>query len=549
MKKSLLASAALMAAMTISGTALAEGNYGSLNLGLSSIDGFSDNSTLDTVVGGIPLESAFDFSSSKSISGALGRRMSPNLRMEIELNYRNADMSSKLTSLSFGGSPAVEAVAPVAEGDILVPFSPATAYVPPVEAEFYTQAEIDGLRSGASLKEDGTAYTAEEITALIADTSVRITGVTGVTAAYYTQPEIDALVADTDLKEDGSVYTADEIAALVSAKAEIPGSVRVIGVTGVTEEFYTALEITKLTSGVGGDIDPQTGIEYVDDTTIAGLIPGESVKVIGVEEVTEEFYTADEITKLTSGVGGDIDPQTGIEYVDDTTIAGLTAHEDVVIGSARITGVEEVIEVLYTQDEINLLQVGASLKEDGTAYAQAEIDALEAGTSVKITGQAEIPAQDDAIEEVVAGPDDVVAEIVGVEADEPIILTASERGIGDIESTTALVNVYYDFTSESKFTPYLSLGAGMGWHTAAISDYTITMSKGDEVLAVEHVAGTSAKDHAFAYQLGFGGSYEVAKSTYLTAGYRHIGSAALNFDGIDADIGVHEINAGIRMEF
>jgi len=143
-----------------------------------------------------------------------------------------------------------------------------------------------------------------------------------------------------------------------------------------------------------------------------------------------------------------------------------------------------------------------------------------------------------------------VEGVIGVT---PEILRMSERSIGDIESTTALVNVYYDFNSESKFTPYLSLGAGIGWHKATTNDYTITsdMRTPDNLLddEVTYMAGINARDHAFAYQLGFGGSYEVAKSTYLTAGYRHIGSSALNFDGIDADINVHEINAGIRMEF
>lgn len=550
MNRSVISLAVATVLSTISGTALAEGNYGSLNLGLSSIDGFSDNSTLDTGVGGIPLESAFDFKNSKSISGALGRRMSPNLRMEIELNYRKADMSSKLTSLSFGGSPAVEAIAPIVEGDILVPFSPATAYVPPVDEILYTQVEIDGLQAGASLDPDGVAYDQAGIDALIADDpdngvigSVRITGQTAVPVAFYTADEITALKIEADNKEDGTAFTQAEIDALIPG-----GSVMTTAVAEVLQEFYSTEELAALIPG-----DLQANGEPHDATTITTARDAETTAVTGganAGETVEKVTQVNQVDVVLYDQAAIDLLQAGPSLKEDGTAFTQAEIDDLVAdNSVRISAKAAIPEQLYTQAEINGLQAGASLKEDGEAFTQEEITALEAGTSVKITGQAEILAQDDAIEEVVAGPDDVVEGVEGVEADEPIVLTASERGIGDIESTTALINVYYDFTSESKFTPYMSLGAGMGWHTATISDYTITMSKGDEVLGIEHVSGTSAKDHAFAYQLGFGGSYEVAESTYLTAGYRHIGSAALNFDGIDADLGVHEINAGIRMEF
>lgn len=131
----------------------------------------------------------------------------------------------------------------------------------------------------------------------------------------------------------------------------------------------------------------------------------------------------------------------------------------------------------------------------------------------------------------------------------PSGITLGDIDIG-IKSQFAMINGYYDFTNESKFTPYLSAGLGMGWHKATINEQMVSSSyNNDNILT--NVSEVNGRDHAFAYQLGFGGSYEVVDSTYLTTGYRYIGSAVLNFNesSADVDLGIHEINAGIRMEF
>lgn len=116
---------------------------------------------------------------------------------------------------------------------------------------------------------------------------------------------------------------------------------------------------------------------------------------------------------------------------------------------------------------------------------------------------------------------------------------------GKIQTTSALVNLYYDSDKGYASTPYVSAGFGMAWHKAEVNSLS---AAGITINRPVNTSGSSS-DSTFAYQLGFGGSFEMTNYTALTLGYRYFGSADANFDGIEADIGAHQVQAGVRYSF
>jgi opacity protein-like surface antigen len=105
---------------------------------------------------------------------------------------------------------------------------------------------------------------------------------------------------------------------------------------------------------------------------------------------------------------------------------------------------------------------------------------------------------------------------------------------GDVKTWAYLVNGYYDFMPQSKFSPFLSLGIGAATHKGTISGGGITESGSSTVLA---------------YQAGLGANYALTDKTALWAGYRYLGSEKPDFDGLKATYNANEFRAGVRFNF
>ncbi len=99
---------------------------------------------------------------------------------------------------------------------------------------------------------------------------------------------------------------------------------------------------------------------------------------------------------------------------------------------------------------------------------------------------------------------------------------------GGLEILTAMANAYYDFDTGSKVKPYIMAGAGIA-DVSTEDDYT---------------NGTG-----FAWQLGAGIGFEVAKNVTFDLGYRYI--TAEDIDNLEGEMTwhAHNILAGIRYEF
>jgi opacity protein-like surface antigen len=110
------------------------------------------------------------------------------------------------------------------------------------------------------------------------------------------------------------------------------------------------------------------------------------------------------------------------------------------------------------------------------------------------------------------------------------IVRAEER-IGDLSSHNLFANVYYDFANDSRFTPYIGFGLGLGFteleyngvFARDINPANITTGEGlsnaDEIRA--NLAGTTTtgsenlSDTLFGYQVLLGMDYAITESVLL----------------------------------
>ncbi len=85
---------------------------------------------------------------------------------------------------------------------------------------------------------------------------------------------------------------------------------------------------------------------------------------------------------------------------------------------------------------------------------------------------------------------------------------------GDLDTSTLMLNAFYDFDTGTKFTPYIGLGLG-------VMNVEVTYRPGD-------VGVISDDDNVFTYQLIGGVNYEVNESFSVFASYRYRDSRDAN---------------------
>lgn len=109
---------------------------------------------------------------------------------------------------------------------------------------------------------------------------------------------------------------------------------------------------------------------------------------------------------------------------------------------------------------------------------------------------------------------------------------------GDASTWTVMLNGFYDFKNETRFTPYL--GGGIGWARSNL-DGSVGGASFDE------------SDNAFVYQVGGGASYALTESVAFTADYRWVDTGDFKYSagGVSAkdDYSAHEVRAGLRYTF
>jgi OOP family OmpA-OmpF porin len=103
---------------------------------------------------------------------------------------------------------------------------------------------------------------------------------------------------------------------------------------------------------------------------------------------------------------------------------------------------------------------------------------------------------------------------------------------GDVTSKSVMVNGYYDFRNQTKWSTFFGAGAGV-----AQVNFDADALLGDE------------DDTAFAYQFIAGIGYALSLHTSVDLSYRYFATADLSLNGYDVDYGSHNIMIGARYLF
>ena len=113
-----------------------------------------------------------------------------------------------------------------------------------------------------------------------------------------------------------------------------------------------------------------------------------------------------------------------------------------------------------------------------------------------------------------------------------------------------MLNAYYDFKNTSKFTPYVSAGAGV---TRVKNKQTLNSEFSEE--------GSLGSDtnNSFTWSAGAGVSYKVTENVALDLAYRYVDADEIEFnhnissEGVNlkstADLVSHDYSLGIRYNF
>ena len=102
---------------------------------------------------------------------------------------------------------------------------------------------------------------------------------------------------------------------------------------------------------------------------------------------------------------------------------------------------------------------------------------------------------------------------------------------GDISSLSLMGNIYYDFSTEGGFYPFVGIGLGAANIEADI----------------DHAG--SEDDTVFAYQLILGGSFTSSVGFSIDLQYRYFATGDPEFDGLEAVYRTHNLMIGLRQSF
>ena len=160
----------------------------------------------------------------------------------------------------------------------------------------------------------------------------------------------------------------------------------------------------------------------------------------------------------------------------------------------------------------------------------------------------------------------------------PVPGSVDGGGSGSPKQLGAMVNVWYDFNSASKWTPYAGLGLGfirvdlanLKYNDNAVAQSIVNNNPGIAAALTQQnllvngqlIPGFVPKlsqdtDTALAWQFGAGVGYEMSDNVVLDLGYRYQSTGTLEFKGqnqigtlvSEQKLKVHLIEVGIRYRF
>lgn len=115
----------------------------------------------------------------------------------------------------------------------------------------------------------------------------------------------------------------------------------------------------------------------------------------------------------------------------------------------------------------------------------------------------------------------------------------------ELTTQSLMLNAYYDFKNQSKFTPYLSAGAGLT-HVKNKQNYVNNIN-----------SSNSDSDNHFTWSAGAGVAYAVSQNVALDLSYRYVDAGKFKFDNVvngdaiktNAKLTSNEYLLGVRYNF
>ncbi|MDB5477737.1 MAG: rane protein [Alphaproteobacteria bacterium] len=101
---------------------------------------------------------------------------------------------------------------------------------------------------------------------------------------------------------------------------------------------------------------------------------------------------------------------------------------------------------------------------------------------------------------------------------------------GDAETYTYMLNAFWDIKNDTRFTPYLGVGAGWAYQKLDATD-------------------VSESENNFVYQGIAGVSFNIDNNWALTADYRYVDALNFDYSTVNADYSAHEVKGGLRYTF
>jgi len=164
---------------------------------------------------------------------------------------------------------------------------------------------------------------------------------------------------------------------------------------------------------------------------------------------------------------------------------------------------------------------------DGSVWLELEYD-----TGFTVAGAIGYKVKDYRLEGEVAYQNNEVDRIENMSLPVDIdgeILSSMEASV-----LTFLLNGYIDFENGTAFTPYFTAGLGFAKIDGEMTIDGVTDDEDDTVLVG---------------QLGVGAGYAVTETVTLDFKYRYLRTTDADFDGVDIEVGSHNITVGVRVAF
>ncbi|NHK26494.1 OmpA family protein [Parvularcula flava] len=132
----------------------------------------------------------------------------------------------------------------------------------------------------------------------------------------------------------------------------------------------------------------------------------------------------------------------------------------------------------------------------------------------------------------------------------------SGGNIGDLTVHTLMVNVFKDFTNESRFTPYIGAGVGLGYIRPEANNSSIVSAPASSPNQ-PYLIVMGDKDYATAVQALAGFTFDLTDTVDVDLGYRYLVTDSFEYGAaingpvtpIEAGYRAQEVTAGLRWNF